>query len=462
MRGKLLGPVLAVSLIAPAAPAWAREPTSGVLVVQLAPTAADLAAHAPVNRYHVGDKIQVTGSLKNLDGTPEAGRVVLVTDPRTSGPNPGAKAQTLSLTTDGNGLFSGTFTADTVDSPLSTPGNIQAVAHTEDADFVAEGSSAAAVLTYATALEDPVGPPDTVPKNTAIVFQGQMFYTDWEGTERPYTGSMVLSQWDGRKQVWHKETTTTANDFGRFWISGQATVQNFWHVGAGDAGYDPSYKQYKVLVDDGMSKIAVIEELTGGGTVKVGTEFTIKGRSYLDGPGTAKAVNGDAEVELSWSSDLKKWNSYTAARTDAQGRFSFTPVALGDTHWRIFLPGHKVGGFEVPSLERQVFVNTKAVSKLTADATPEPVRHHRRLAVRGTLSSYAHGKWTVLKRTKVALYFRRRGSRTWTFVGWAKTDSRGHYTMQAIAYRDGYWQARYLGDGDRFTAVSHADYVDVR
>jgi hypothetical protein len=462
MPGKLLMSVLAVSLLAPAAPAWAREPTSGVLVVELVPTAADLAAHAPVNRYHVGDKVQVRGSLKNPDGTPEAGRVVLVTDPRTSGPNPGAKAQTLSLTTDANGLFNGTFTADTVDSPLSTPGNIQAVAHTKDADFVAEDSSAAAVLTYATSLEDPVGPPDVVPKNTAIVFQGRMLYTDWDGVQKPYTGSMVLFQWDGRKQIWHQETATTANDVGRFWISGQATVQNFWHVGTGDAGYDPSYKQYKVLIDDGKSKIAVIEGLTGGGTVKLDTEFTIKGRSYLDGPGTAKAVNADAEIELSWSSDLKNWNSYTAGRTDSQGGFSFRPVALGDTHWRLILPGHKVDGYAVPSLERQVFVDTKTMSKLTADATPEPVRHRKRLAVRGPLSSYAHGTWTALRRTKVALYFRKRGSKTWTFVGWAKTDKRGHYTVHATAYRDGYWQTRYLGDGDHFKVVSHSDYVNVR
>jgi hypothetical protein len=38
MPGKLLMSVLAVSLLAPAAPAWAREPTSGVLVVELVPT----------------------------------------------------------------------------------------------------------------------------------------------------------------------------------------------------------------------------------------------------------------------------------------------------------------------------------------------------------------------------------------------------------------------------------------
>jgi hypothetical protein len=455
MLGKLLMPALVVSLIAPAAPVWAEEPTAGVLVVRLVPTVA-------ANRYHVGDKVQVTGSLKNPNGTPEPGRVVVVTDPRTSGPNPGAKAQTLSLKTDANGLFNGTFTADTVDSPLSTPGNFHAVASIKDADFVAAATSEPAALTYATSLEDAVGPPASVPKNTAIVFQGRMFYTEWNGAKKPYTGSVALSQWDGIKEIWHKEATTTANDTGRFWVSGQATVQNFWHVGAADAGYDPSYKQYKVLLDKAKSKIAVIEGLTGEGTVKLDTTFTIKGRSFLEGPDNEKTVNAGAEIELSWSSDLKEWNSYTAGRTDAQGRFSFSPVAGGDTHWRIVLPGRKVSGLDVPRLERQIFVNTKTASKLTANASPEPVKHRKRLTVRGTLSSYAQGKWTGLKRTKVAVYFRKRGSKTWSFVGWAKTDTRGRYTVKATAYRDGYWQARYLGDGDHYKAVSHGDYVNVR
>jgi hypothetical protein len=314
------------------------------------------------------------------------------------------------------------------------------------------------VLTYATRHEDPVGPPASVPKNTAIVFQGRLFYTDWDGAKRAYTGGVTLSQWDGIKGVWFKAASSTANDTGRFWISGQATVQNFWHVGATDAGYDPSYAQYKVLVEEPQTRIAVIEGLTGGGTVKLGTRFTVKGRSYVDGPGQAKSVNAGAEIELSWSSDLRRWNSYTAGKTDAQGRFSFSPVANGDTHWRIVLPG----GGGVPRLERQIFVNTKASSKLTVDARPEPVKRGRKLAVRGTLSSYAHGKWNVLRSTKVALYFRKRGSKTWKFVGWAKTDRRGHYTVKATAKSDGYWQTRYVGDGDHYRASSGGDYVDVK
>ncbi|MEO5874437.1 MAG: hypothetical protein ABIS86_05545 [Streptosporangiaceae bacterium] len=461
MLGKLLAPALAVLLIVPAGPAWAQEPAAGVLVVELVANRTGPAGEAVLD-YYVGEKIKVRGSLRNPDGTPAAGRAVLVSDPRASGEDPAAKAQTLTLRTDEDGLFGGTFTPD-ADGPLSAPGRVRAVARISDADLVADAASAAGVLSYRTEITGYVPPQDIVPKNAPVVFRGRFRYTDWDGAKKPYTGGVTLFYWDGRAVKWARSASTTADNDGGFWISGQATVHNSWRVQATDAGYDPAYhRQAEVWVEDADGKAAVVEGLTPGGTVRLGTKFTLKGRSWLAGPGTQRTVNAGAEIELGWSSNLRTWHAYTAGRTDAQGRFTFNPVARGDAHWRIVLPGRKVGDHVVRTLERQLYVNTRTASRVTANAGPEPVRRGRKISVRGTAQDYANGRWHLLKKRKVAVYFRKKGTRTWKLVGWARTGTKGRYVLYVKASRDGSWLAYFPADGDHYKTASHPDYVNVR
>ncbi|WP_283137258.1 hypothetical protein [Rhizohabitans arisaemae] len=88
---------------------------------------------------------------------------------------------------------------------------------------------------------------------------------------------------------------------------------------------------------------------------------------------------------------------------------------------------------------------------LTLDAKPEPVRAGKRLTLTGKLLKGAK----PYAKTKVALYFKKRGAKRYTLVTQVKTDAKGRYTASAVARADGTWMAKAAGK-------SAVDTVDVR
>ncbi|MEU4419050.1 hypothetical protein AB0F81_00340 [Actinoplanes sp. NPDC024001] len=105
-------------------------------------------------------------------------------------------------------------------------------------------------------------------------------------------------------------------------------------------------------------------------------------------------------------------------------------------------------------VKKNVFL--KRPSRLTLDATPEPVVKGQRLTATGSL--VVDDK--ALANAKVTIYFKAKGKKTFKYKGTAVTDVAGNYTKQFTASKNGTWKVEYAGNSSRNEAAA-TDVVKV-
>ncbi|AVH57579.1 MULTISPECIES: DUF5707 domain-containing protein [Streptomyces] len=106
----------------------------------------------------------------------------------------------------------------------------------------------------------------------------------------------------------------------------------------------------------------------------------------------------------------------------------------------------------------------KRTSKLTVNASPEPVVKGRTLTVSGSLTRVS---WDTLDYRgyagqPVKLQFRKAGSTTYTTVKTVNTSSTGALSTTATASEDGYWRWSFAGTSTTPAVNATGDYVDVQ
>ncbi|WP_181795061.1 calcium-binding protein [Streptomyces sp. WELS2] len=216
----------------------------------------------------------------------------------------------------------------------------------------------------------------------------------------------------------------------------------------------------KVVVD-GDNKVQI--GTSGAVTVKVSVTATdnsgIKGADEfaLYGPGggiettgkpTCAKVNATtstctASVKIDprtdYLSDKSAGTWYVDAWIDAKD---------GDYVWK-----EKAGAF---SFQR--------AAKLTANATPEPVKKGKTITVTGALT---RADWESLKyggygAQSVKLQYSKKGTTGYTTVKTVKTDSKGNLKTTVKATADGYYRFSYAGNSATAAVNSAADFIDVK
>ncbi|GGN11159.1 hypothetical protein FHR83_003406 [Actinoplanes campanulatus] len=103
------------------------------------------------------------------------------------------------------------------------------------------------------------------------------------------------------------------------------------------------------------------------------------------------------------------------------------------------------------------FLYLKRPSKLTLNATPEPVVKGKKITARGVLT--VDGK--VVVGVPVKIYFRAYGAKSYTYKGAARTNAKGVYGTRFTAARSGVWKVVYAGGPARNPAAA-VDAVKVR
>lgn len=103
-------------------------------------------------------------------------------------------------------------------------------------------------------------------------------------------------------------------------------------------------------------------------------------------------------------------------------------------------------------------------SKLTVNASPEPVKKNRTITVTGALTranweTYTYGGYA---KQLVNLQFKKKGTSTYKTVKTVTTDSKGNLRTTTAATADGYFRYSFAGTSTTPAAASAADYVDVR
>jgi hypothetical protein len=103
-------------------------------------------------------------------------------------------------------------------------------------------------------------------------------------------------------------------------------------------------------------------------------------------------------------------------------------------------------------------------SKLTVNASPEPIRKGRTLTVTGKLTraDWAAGTYVNLAGQYVKLQYKKAGATSWTTLKTIKSSSTGTLSTTTTATYDGSYRYYYAGATTTAPAVSREDVVDVQ
>ncbi|MBO3744575.1 hypothetical protein J5X84_00750 [Streptosporangiaceae bacterium NEAU-GS5] len=104
---------------------------------------------------------------------------------------------------------------------------------------------------------------------------------------------------------------------------------------------------------------------------------------------------------------------------------------------------------------------SRAKSKITLTASPKKVKKGRYIKLYGKAYRGYHS-WGAWGKKTLRIYFKKKGTKSWKFVGYVKTTSTGKYSKSIKPKYDGYW--RTMGTKTSLTnaALSPYKFVDVR
>ncbi|SFE98867.1 hypothetical protein [Streptomyces mirabilis] len=103
-------------------------------------------------------------------------------------------------------------------------------------------------------------------------------------------------------------------------------------------------------------------------------------------------------------------------------------------------------------------------SKLTVDATPEPVYKGKTLTAKGKLTraNWETNTYKGFTNQPVKLQFRKAGTSTYTTIKTVYSDSYGNVKATTTANYDGYWRFSFAGTTTTPAVSATGDYVDVK
>ncbi|MFF2011784.1 hypothetical protein ACFVWY_22265 [Streptomyces sp. NPDC058195] len=221
-------------------------------------------------------------------------------------------------------------------------------------------------------------------------------------------------------------------------------------------------------------------------TKKVATSFTVTHAADIDifAPGFVLDVSlyrgsFDEPVNELYGDTAPTCKKVSATVANCTGRIAISPVY--DLYSNSDATTWKVGGVAVdfngqdpesadPSqigwaLQDSLGSNKlQRFSKLTVNASPEPVKKGKTLTVTGKLS---RANWDDLKyhgyaTQSVKLQFRKKNSSTYTTVKTIKTSSTGALKTTVKAAADGYWRYSFAGTSTTPAVSAAGDFVDVK
>ncbi|MEU6673902.1 calcium-binding protein [Streptomyces sp. NPDC046925] len=103
-------------------------------------------------------------------------------------------------------------------------------------------------------------------------------------------------------------------------------------------------------------------------------------------------------------------------------------------------------------------------SRLTVNASPEPVKKNKTITVTGALTraNWETYKYAGYTKQPVKLQFKKKGTNTYKTLKSVTTDSKGNLKTATKATADGYFRYSFAGTSTTPAVASAADYVDVR
>ncbi|MET4659893.1 DUF5707 domain-containing protein [Streptomyces fungicidicus] len=136
--------------------------------------------------------------------------------------------------------------------------------------------------------------------------------------------------------------------------------------------------------------------------------------------------------------------------------------ALAGT-WKVSV-GVLAGDYSVYENDYHATHKVQRYSKLTVNASPEPVKKGKTITVTGKLSraNWETGKYAGYTGQSVKLQFRKKSSSTYTTLKTIKTNSTGNLSTTVTAGVDGYYRYAFAGTSTTPAINAAGDFVDVQ
>ncbi|WP_228989602.1 DUF5707 domain-containing protein [Streptomyces sp. DH8] len=155
-----------------------------------------------------------------------------------------------------------------------------------------------------------------------------------------------------------------------------------------------------------------------------------------------------------------------ATTTTCKGTITLDPAYLissDATWWRV---GAAAGANDGEELSQDVVskVRVQRFSKLSVNASPEPVKKGKTITVTGKLTraNWDTGTYKGYSSQSVKLQFKKKGAKSYTTVKTVKTSSTGTLKTTVKASADGYWRYSFAGTPSTPAVSAAGDYLDVK
>ncbi|MFJ1594488.1 calcium-binding protein [Kitasatospora albolonga] len=155
-----------------------------------------------------------------------------------------------------------------------------------------------------------------------------------------------------------------------------------------------------------------------------------------------------------------------ATTTTCKGTITLDPKLLLNSaaaNWNVGVVAVTMKGEEVQR-DSVAKVRVQRLSKLTANASPEPVKKGKTITVTGKLT---RANWETYKyqgygKQSVKLQFKKKGAKTYKNIKTVKSSSTGALKTTVKATVDGHWRYSFAGTSSTPAVTSAADYLDVK
>ncbi|OPG10708.1 calcium-binding protein [Streptomyces sp. GKU 895] len=230
-------------------------------------------------------------------------------------------------------------------------------------------------------------------------------------------------------------------------------------VGAGNITID------KAVVNGGKPVVVGTTAVTAKVSVTATDNSGIAKASYIsgDGPGPNFATIWYDDGDITCVAVSATTSTCSGTLTfDPRAETGFANNAAAGT-WNL---GALVSANDFDYIRRDAATtfNVQRASKLTVNASPEPVKKGKTLTVTGKLSraNWEDNLYHGYAGQSVKLQFRKKGSSTYTTVKTIKTDSTGNLKTTVTAANDGYFRYSFAGTSTTPAVSAAGDFVDVQ
>ncbi|MEW1774210.1 hypothetical protein [Streptomyces sp. NPDC086777] len=251
-------------------------------------------------------------------------------------------------------------------------------------------------------------------------------------------------------------------------VSGALALSAFIAPAAHAAGSAPNVTFSNVKVNKGSSMVVGTAKASFAVTYTVTHPSSLKASDFVTGPAIYRGTSVTKPSDLFVSDDPGTCTAASTTVLNCKATLVFTVNGDSDLtnseagSWNVAAiavgqSGSKwVGGLGTTKILR--------ATKLTVNATPEPVKKGKTVTVTGSLTraNWDTHKYGAFGSQSVKLQFRKKSSTTYTTLKTIKTSSTGALKTTTTATVDGYYRYSFAGTSTTPAVSATGDYVDVQ